>query len=218
MRTGLLLVTGPTVEPITTANAKAWLRVDSSSDDTLIDALVATARRHVENYTGKALISQTWAYWLDRFPPGGGATPWWDGVRQGAVSSLYQSEARHIEIPKGPVSALTSVSTFDLDDVETALSASTDYRLDDSGEIQRVVLRDGAVWPTELRESKAIKVLFVAGYGATAASVPDPLIVAMKMLLAHWYENREAVVTGTTATELPLSVKVLLDPYRTVTL
>lgn len=39
---------------------------------------------------------------------------------------------------------------------------------------------------------------------------------AIRMLVGHWYANREAVVTGTTATALPMAVHDLLDPIRSV--
>ncbi|MCJ8139569.1 head-tail connector protein [Falsirhodobacter halotolerans] len=39
---------------------------------------------------------------------------------------------------------------------------------------------------------------------------------AVKMLVGHWYANREAVVTGTIATALPFAVNALLGPIRAV--
>lgn len=41
---------------------------------------------------------------------------------------------------------------------------------------------------------------------------------AIRLLVGHWHENRETVVTGTIATELPLSVAALIGPIRRVTL
>ena len=46
---------------------------------------------------------------------------------------------------------------------------------------------------------------------------PDvaPWVVAMKMLVAHWYANREAVAVGQSApAKMPLAVEALLAPYR----
>lgn len=51
-----------------------------------------------------------------------------------------------------------------------------------------------------------------------SAAAPDDLwpavSAAIKLLVAHWYLNREAVVTGTTATNLPLAVDRLLTPLK----
>ncbi|GAB3215845.1 head-tail connector protein [Pseudaeromonas pectinilytica] len=40
------------------------------------------------------------------------------------------------------------------------------------------------------------------------------LRMAALMLISHWYTNREAVVTGTIATTLPLAYASLINPYR----
>jgi hypothetical protein len=37
---------------------------------------------------------------------------------------------------------------------------------------------------------------------------------ALRILVAHYYEHRELVVTGTTVNELPMTVKALIAPYR----
>lgn len=216
MKTGLLLVTAPAAEPISTADAKAHLRVDASDDDALIDALVKTARMYVENYTGRALITQTWAQWMDRFPTDRRSAPWWDGVREGPVSMLDGADTRRISLLRTPVASVTSLSTFDLDNTETTMDAD-EYILDDSGEIPELVLRDGYTWPVDLRAAKAIKIVFVTGYGTTGATVPAPLITGMKQLIAHWYENREAA-SENPLTEIPLGARVLFDAYRMVDL
>jgi hypothetical protein len=36
---------------------------------------------------------------------------------------------------------------------------------------------------------------------------------AVLMLVAHWYENREAIVVGTISSEVSLGVNQLLSPY-----
>ncbi|MNQ91198.1 Phage gp6-like head-tail connector protein [compost metagenome] len=48
----------------------------------------------------------------------------------------------------------------------------------------------------------------------------QPLTPALKLaallLIGHWYTNREAVVTGTIATTLPLAYDSLIHPYRDI--
>lgn len=43
---------------------------------------------------------------------------------------------------------------------------------------------------------------------------PAPLTQAAKMLVAHFYTNREASVVGIKLDELPLGVSALIAPYR----
>lgn len=50
----------PATEPVGLAEAKLHLRVDTSQDDDLIEALIATAREQAEYLTGQRLITQTW--------------------------------------------------------------------------------------------------------------------------------------------------------------
>ena len=57
------------------------------------------------------------------------------------------------------------------------------------------------------------------GYGDTALDVPEPLRQAMRLLIAHWYENRGLVVTGAMSlAALPATVAALIAPYRMVSL
>lgn len=217
MTPGLELTSAPAAEPITTADAKAHLRVDASDENDLIDALVTTARRFVENYTGRALINQTWAQWMDCFPGSDSrSSPWWSGVKEGPISLLNGAQAREIKLFRAPLSSVTSLSTFDIDDTETTFSSSN-YIVDTTSEIPRIVLRTGASWPVALRAAKAVKIVFVAGYGAAGSAVPKDIITAMKQLVAHWFENREAA-SENPMTEIPLGPKLLLAPYKQVIL
>lgn len=47
-----------------------------------------------------------------------------------------------------------------------------------------------------------------------ALLLDDDITVAMLLLISHWYENREAVTTGTIVAQTPLAVESLLWPYR----
>lgn len=42
---------------------------------------------------------------------------------------------------------------------------------------------------------------------------PASIVQAMKLMIGHWFRNRESVLVGTTAMEMPFSAKSLLDPY-----
>ena len=59
----------------------------------------------------------------------------------------------------------------------------------------------------------------VCGYGDAATDVAEPLRQTIRLLVAHWYENRGLVASG--ATSVPVlseSVTALLAPYRMVSL
>jgi uncharacterized phiE125 gp8 family phage protein len=66
-----ILLDGPAVEPVSLAEAKAYLRVEHDDDDDTIAALIAGARVHVEAQTRRALITQTWRITRDAWPASG---------------------------------------------------------------------------------------------------------------------------------------------------
>ena len=62
----LQLTAPPATEPVSLAQAKAWLRVESGNDeDDLITALIQAARVRCEWHTGRAFVTQGWTLWLD---------------------------------------------------------------------------------------------------------------------------------------------------------
>ena len=66
-----ILLTPPAVEPVTLAEAKAYLRVEHDDDDDVIASLIAAARSHIEAQTRRALITQTWQIRRDSWPGDG---------------------------------------------------------------------------------------------------------------------------------------------------
>ena len=64
---GLELINCTKCKPIAQSVAKTFLKIDISDDDTLVTELIKTARQFCEEYTGRALINQTWKLSLDGF-------------------------------------------------------------------------------------------------------------------------------------------------------
>lgn len=208
----LKLVTAPIEKPVSLAEAKAYLRVDGTSEDALIDSLIGAATSMVEKATGRLLITQTWDLWLDHFPRARKRKDdWFDGVMELPVSSLMTS-VRYIEIPKPPLQDVSFLKTFDeVDDEETF--EDDNYFVDDQSTPGRVALNEAASWPSIiLRPANGIQIQFVAGYGA-AVDVPDPIKIAIQMIVAHLYENR-----GCETTVIPAVAFALIQPYAIVRL
>jgi len=63
------LITPPATEPITLAEAKAHLRIDSSDEDVWINSAIISARMMVELYLRRYLITQTWMLSYDNETP-----------------------------------------------------------------------------------------------------------------------------------------------------
>src|SRR5688572_28604209 len=62
------LLAGPAEEPVSLAEAKAFLRLDDDAEDGLVETLIGAARLHVEGTTARAMIAQSWRLVLDCWP------------------------------------------------------------------------------------------------------------------------------------------------------
>lgn len=210
-QSGFKIVTEPTEEPVTVADAQDYLRIERDQDENLIAALITVARLSCEAFTSRAFVTQTWDFWQDRFPMTrrSGLDPWWSGSQMGSIADLYAT-SRWFEIPRySPVQSITSITTYNDADVSAILSASA-YRLDEVSLRARVQLKDGQTWPSDLRGVKAIQTRFVAGYGG-ASAVPAPIKQAILAAVAHLYENRGC---DPASLEMNAQSAALLTPYR----
>lgn len=215
----LRLVTDATSEPVTLEEAKAYCRVDIPDEDALITSLIKAARRHVEKETGLALMTQAWTAVLDKWPQGEGqglGGPWWDGTREAPISLVTPTTV--LEIPKRPFQAVTSVKLRDAYGSLTTVDSSVYFTevSDMRGRVSRVL---GQIWPVViLAQTGAIEIAFTAGFDASPYSgVPDDLLTSIKILVKHWYDNREPVASGAMA-PVPAHVNEILKHWRSVRL
>ena len=175
------------------ATAKAWLKVETTAEDTLVTGLINAAVKVIESKTGKFLSATEVTQTEDGFPracPGD----------------------RPIRLWYGPVadSPAPVIHYDDGNGEEQTLSA---FRLIE-GDNAKLLPAYGQCWPLTICGEGTVRVIYTAGY--TDDTEPD-LDQATLRLVAHWYLNREAVsvVTSGVAVELPISVETLIIPYRT---
>jgi uncharacterized phiE125 gp8 family phage protein len=206
-RRSLTLVTGPVREPVTLSDAKAWARLDGTTDDNSITQLIKAVRATAEEYLRRALLTQTYRLTID-LPCGGIDHLLGEGTYDLPVSALNGDLSRAVELPKGPVQSIISVKTTDTADAQTTFAPSN-YYLDAAGE--RLVLTTGATWPSNLRGIAAVEVNYIVGYGDTGDSVPQPIKTGMLIHLASLYEQRGQCDD---AMSLPPGTKRLYDQYR----
>ena len=179
----------PATEPVTLTEAKAHLRVTASDDDTYIDGLIKLATRYVETFTRRQLVTATWEWKLDAFPP-----------------SLFL-------VPFPPLASVTSIGYTDTQSASQTVSSS-DYVVDTHAHPGRISLASGASWPTDpLDQANVVTVTYVAGYGA-ASAVPQTFKQAIKLVVSQMYEHREPVVLGGGPKVMPLALETLLWSER----
>jgi uncharacterized phiE125 gp8 family phage protein len=83
-----------------------------------------------------------------------------------------------------------SVTVYDEDGNSTAVTVSTTFDVDTYQVPGRITLQRGATWPVALRANNAIEIVYTAGYGSAASSVPAPIKRAVKQLAAYLHTHR----------------------------
>jgi uncharacterized phiE125 gp8 family phage protein len=165
----LTRINAPAAEPITLAEAKSHLRVDTSTDDTLIAGYITTAREWVEDYIDRALITQRLVMRLDTFPA-------------------------EIELPRPPMVASGTATAVIVTYVTgeaggTATLSASSYRVDRESTPGIIRNTYAGSWPSHLIDKNSVTVSWWAGYG-DAASVPQRVKSAILMCVHELYEKR----------------------------
>ena len=166
----LKIVTQPADEPVTVAEAKAYMRVSYSTEDSLITTMITAARRLAEAYTRRAIIEQEWLMVMDNVP-----------------------QFREFELPWPLLISVEQILFTPSGGTPTVFDASN-YIVDDASNPGRVALKKGASWPdNDLETIAGFTIRFKAGYGADGAEVQaaEPRFQeAIKMAVANWFEQR----------------------------
>ena len=158
----LVLITPPAAEPLTPAEVRTRLGLSvSDASDAVLTPLITAARQEIDGidgWLGRALITQTVEMSLDRF------------------------EGRIIIVPLPPLQSVV-INYDDRDAVEQTLAPSAFRVL--AGDPGRIEVVDS--WPSTKARSDAVRIRFVAGYGESGASVPEPIrqALAEKVSLAR---------------------------------
>lgn len=171
---------------ITLTEAKLFLKVDVTDDDTLIIEQITTARLWAEKYMNRQLVSATYDLYLDKFK-------------------------NPIELYACPASDVVYIKYYDSNGDLQTLSSDT-YTVDVVSEPGRVALAPDYSWPDTDNRINAVVVRYVSGW-ADASEVPSMIKSGILLVVGHLYENRQAV-TKDVFRELPLGAKYLFDFYK----
>ena len=180
----LSIVTEPTDEPVSLADMKEHLRIDTDYDDAYVSDCIVAARQWVEGQTKLSVATKTLDFAIDYGWP-------WRGY------------THHIEMPVSPVSSVTSITYVDTSGASQTL-ASSQYTVAARENYSYIAPAYDVEWPDVREAPDAITVRFVAGF----TTVPRPLVRAILVLATHYYEMRE------TAADAPKAVESLISPYR----
>lgn len=189
----LQLITAPAEEPVTLAEAKSWLRLDNDDENLTVTMLIQSARAWCETQAQRAFVKGTYRLTLEGFPKSGRLC-----LRDEPIRML----------PK--VSQVNSIKYYDTAGTQQT-PANIVFQIDLAAEPGEITPKPGEYWPaTQDDRADAVIVEFDSGYGAAASSVDPRAKQAVMLLAAHWFQNREAVLTGTISKEVEFGVKTLL--------
>lgn len=188
-------ITAPATEPLTAATLRDHLHLDAddaSGADAKLNPIISAATLHVERWTRRRFVTQTWNAAYDSFT---------DATNDG--DTIY--------LPYSPVQSVSNVTYIDVNGTTTNC-ANTVYELGKVNGLSVLRLKYGETWPSVREHEDCVNVQYVCGYG-NAASVPADLVHALKLLAATWYMTREAINIGNIV-ELPFTIKALVEPFR----
>ncbi len=202
MRILPLTVTPPATLPVTLAQLRAQVRVDSADDDPILTGLLFAATAHIENSLGRPIVTRAVRAVFEQWP----CSQYRPLYPPFALTRSPTDTAIELLMP---VTAVTAISYTAADQ---SVQTWTSFIVRNSpGGKSYVRPASGTDWPT-LGTDPLITLDATAGW----AKVPEPVVQAIMLLGAHLYLNREEVLTGAriVALQLPVGVTELIAPYR----
>lgn len=190
MSYNVVQVVGPTIEPLSLAEAKAYLRVVDNREDALITGFIKASRMLAEQETKQAFLTQTFRLSADGFECAHDGQEFW--------------------LPRSPLIDVLHVKYLDADGALQTLD-TTVYDVDADAVPGRVILADTMSWPVTDYAPNSVQITFRAGYGANVTDVPADIRSAIFMMVGHLYENRQVEVTGTITQAFDFAFNALLS-------
>ncbi len=180
---------------------KSYLRVDGDADDELILGFIDAAIGSAEKYMGRSIRQKVLDSVMDGFPSAYDHDAL-DRLGPGSHTislAVFTNGTREIDLAYGPVSAITSITTYDRDNTSAVLTSAAYFLNGD-----RVTLNDGYSWPADLRRRASVVVRYSVGWGA---SLPAMVRVALMQHISAMYDCRMGC-------DAPEGCKALLQPFR----
>lgn len=179
---------------ISLAEAKLFLRVDHSTENDLIEALITASRIWVERYLRRSLLTETYDFKFRDFP------------------QVYFP----LILRQAPLQSVTSITYLDQDGTSQTW-ASSNYAVRTLAGVTAgrgyVETTNSTEYPATLSEaSHPVTVRAVCGYGA-ASDIPKGILSAMYLLIGDLYSQRQETISGSTS-RIQTTVRHRLSPYR----
>ena len=167
---------------------KQHLNVSTTDDDVWIESAIDAATKLVEDMTGKVYVAQSRRMTMNGF------------------NDRRYVYNRRIHPQRSPILSSTSVSITYVDSQGTTQTLGTSaYSVDVYDTPGSISETYNETWPDTRVIDNSVTVNYTAGMGTVPATVKH----AVKMLIGHWYETREATsLKGMSS--VPYGVEALL--------
>lgn len=177
----LSVVSAPATPALTSADAKAHLRVSSDREDDTIARYIAAAAESFEGRTRRSLITRRYSLDLPAWP---GADTWPEGPEARRLRrAVDDRDGQRLRLPRPPIQRLVSVAQVGADGSETPLSGLTLSA--------GAIARPASGWPS-LPDGAYLRIVFEAGYGASDSTIPADVRQCLRMMVANSYYWRES--------------------------
>lgn len=130
----------PSSEPVSLADVKLFLRIDSTDFDSLLDRHITSAREWLENYLHRSFISQTHVLSCDYLENG-------------------------MELPNPPITSITSVTIHKNDGTDSTWSTDNYFLFNN-----KLMFSQNADTSVSTRSNFGFSITYVAGYSGNVAS------------------------------------------------
>lgn len=137
--TGYTITTEPVCEPVTVADLRTHLRLDTTDQDDMLAGIIAACRKFAEDYQHRTIITTSYQQYLENWP---------------CV----------IEPVRPPLISVESVKYIDTAGTEQTLAADQ-YRVDTASAPGRITRAYSVTYPTLQGVSNQVEINFTAGYG-----------------------------------------------------
>jgi|TARA_R100001163_G_scaffold2519_3_gene3917 uncharacterized phiE125 gp8 family phage protein len=153
------IVTDSSELPVTLAEAKAWLKIDHTEDDTTLSDLIKSSVATVESYIKNPIITKTILY-------------------KTSYPKYDEYGEEYVHLPYTPT-AVNSVKIYDEKNIANTLTTSSNFG-------KKVLLGNHYIEP---RNNQAYQVEFTAGIAADAANTPEDIKMVIKELVSYFFEG-----------------------------
>ena len=187
----LVQTVAPVNEIITTAEAKEYADIETSDDDDLIDMLIEAVTDRLQELTWRQFITATYTLTLHDFPDSG----------------------KPIIIPMPGLQSVSSI-TYNDENGDAQTFATSKYSVDTKSDPGMIHLTEGSYYPITENDINSVTITFVCGYGDDASDVPNNIKLAARMLVRHFYFNREALNCPGLSADVAFSVNSLIRSYK----